>query len=93
MTLYLRLNKDIGFHVVKKQVYVQLLNEGSPTYRPVEAVQISANVYQLIGHDIYDPEDEEWEFEPGTRVRVEEQELGMDPNNQRIYLVAIESID
>lgn len=38
------------------------------------APRVSATEYILSGDDIYDPEVEEWEFLPGARVRVEEQE-------------------
>ena len=60
----------------RKQVYVRLLNEGTNVFRPVSAIQIDAGLYQLEGFDIYDPDDEEWEFLPGTVVLVEEQILG-----------------
>jgi len=54
----------------KKLVYVRLLDEGTDVYRPVSALLISEDEYLLLGEDIYDPEDEHWEFPPGARVRV-----------------------
>lgn len=51
-------------------VYVRLLNEGTVAFRPVPAVPVSAGVYLLGGDDWVHPEDEEWEFPPGARVRV-----------------------
>lgn len=56
-------------------VYVRLLNEGVNVYRPVPASPVSASIFLLGGSDIYDPEDEEWEFLPGSLVIVEERIL------------------
>ncbi len=42
-------------------------------YRPVPAYKIKDRIYKVQGFDIYDPEDEVWEFPPGTLVLVEEQ--------------------
>jgi hypothetical protein len=61
---------------MEKIIYVQLLNEGSIAYRPVPAIEIENNIYMLQGFDIYDTEDEEWEFLPGSYVLVEEQVKG-----------------
>ncbi len=60
---------------MKNTVYVRLLNEGVQVYRPVSALQTGINIYELRGADIYNPEDEEWEFLPGSRVVVEERIL------------------
>jgi len=49
-------------------IYVSLLNEGSPTCRPVLAAHESDDVYRIIGVN-EDPDDEEWEFCTGDRVR------------------------
>jgi hypothetical protein len=66
-------------------IYIQLLEEGTKVYRPVPAIEVSNNIYEVQGFEIYDPEDEVWEFPPGTYVLVEEQNL--DGEN---VLVAIE---
>ncbi|MBS1636566.1 MAG: hypothetical protein JST26_11675 [Bacteroidetes bacterium] len=60
-----------------------MLNEGSIAYRPVPALEIGDHVYKVKGFDIYDSEDEEWEFLPGTDVFVEEQIMG----NEKILVV------
>jgi hypothetical protein len=57
---------------MKKIIYIQLLNEGSVAYRPVSAYEIKESVYKIDGSECYNPEDEEWEFLPGTYVLVEE---------------------
>jgi hypothetical protein len=50
-------------------VYVQLLNEGSSAYRPTEAEVLGPEIVRLQATPNYDPEDETWEFLPGTQVR------------------------
>jgi hypothetical protein len=50
-------------------IYVKLLNEGIEVYRPVNADCLSNGCYQLKGFDIFDPEDEQWEFLPGSLVK------------------------
>jgi hypothetical protein len=47
-------------------VYVQLLNEGTPAWRPTNARLIKDDIYELLPTDHYDSEDEQWEFAPGT---------------------------
>lgn len=58
-----------------KYIYIQLLNEGTKVYRPVPASEIETNVYKIGGHQLYNTDDELWEFIPGTVVVVEEQTL------------------
>lgn len=60
---------------MKKNIYIQLLEEGTKVYRPVPAIEIEGNIYEVQGFEIYDREDEVWEFPPGTYVLVEEQNL------------------
>lgn len=57
------------------QIYVQLLDEGTVVYRPVPARKISSSICVLEGADLYDPDNEVWEFLPGTQVIVEEKEF------------------
>ncbi len=51
-------------------VYVQLLNEGTTCYRPAPFVQLGHDTVQLLAPPGYCPEDEEWEFVPGSVVRL-----------------------
>ncbi|MCP5468593.1 MAG: hypothetical protein H7A32_04925 [Deltaproteobacteria bacterium] len=60
---------------MEKNIYIKLLEEGTNVYRPVPAIEVKKNIYQVKGEEIYDPEDEVWEFKPSTHVIVEEQEL------------------
>lgn len=50
-------------------IYVQLLEEATFTARPTEAVPLENGLYKLLPTPDYDPEDEKWEFPPGTIVR------------------------
>jgi hypothetical protein len=60
---------------MEKNIYIQLLEEGTKVYRPVPSFQIEDNLYEVGGFEIYDPEDEVWEFTPGTYVLVVEKTL------------------
>lgn len=59
----------------KVLVYVELLDEGTPTLRPASAVPIGDGLYRLLADEDYDPEDEAWDFAPGSPVRLEEEPL------------------
>lgn len=66
-------------------IYIQQFEEGTPTYRPVPAIKLyNKNVYILKGEDIYDPEDEVWEFKPGTHVIAEKRKL-----SDGMFLIAV----
>ena len=53
------------------EIYVQLLEEGTPTARPTQAIPLSNGLYKILPTPNYDPEDEIWEFLPGSIVRCE----------------------
>ena len=57
------------------EIYIQLLGEGTKVYRPVPAIKIDNDIFKIGGDGIHDPEDEEWEFKPGTIVIVERKKL------------------
>jgi len=48
-----------------KQIYVQLLDEGTIVYRPVSATHIKDMIFKIEGSV---PETEIWEFLPGEIV-------------------------
>lgn len=56
-----------------KEIYVNLLKEGVSVVRPVDAIEISPNVYRILESNIYNSDDEEWEFLPGTTVECQEE--------------------
>ena len=70
-------------------VYVELLNEGTPTWRPTQAKVISDNVCELLPTPNYDPLDEEWAFLPGSKVICEKRPLVGYGNKKSEELVAI----
>jgi hypothetical protein len=61
-------------------VYVRLLNEGTDVSRPTKAVGIGRELYKLLATPDYSPEDETWEFPPGTVVRCEERIGSVGPH-------------
>lgn len=76
--------------VMKAQIYVRLLNnEGVDVWKAVPAIRVAGNVYALEGDDIFDPTAEEWEFEPGAIVIVEERKLPGAAGTPEKRLVAV----
>ena len=51
-----------------RAIYVYLLDEGTDTWRPVEAEELESGRYRIVGPA---PEGETWEFPPGSVVSVE----------------------
>ena len=60
---------------MRRTVYIQVLGKGKTVYRAVPAVEISEDTYKVKGKRIFNSEGEEWEFTPGTIVRVEHKEI------------------
>jgi hypothetical protein len=81
-----------GGDIQTEQVYVQLLNEGTPTWRPTMAERLTPGLYRLLATEGYDPEDEEWEFRPGSVVRCETQERSGPFGKKTWCLVATQEI-
>lgn len=52
-----------------KTIYVELLDEGTTVARPTQGEALAGDVYRLLPTADYDPEDEHWEFPPGSVVR------------------------
>jgi hypothetical protein len=57
-------------------IYVALLDDGVETWRPVTATRLGDDLYHLADDA---PEDERWEFPPGSTVLVEERQLAEGP--------------
>ena len=62
--------------VSEEKIYIQLLDEGTPTWRPTSGVRMDELIYKVLATKNYDPADEKWEFTPGSIVRCERQEKG-----------------
>jgi hypothetical protein len=50
-------------------IYIKLLDENVFVLRPTQGELIRDNVFKVLPTQNYDPEDEHWEFLPGTIVR------------------------
>lgn len=74
-----------------KEIYIRLLEEGTDVFRPTQGEEISEGIYRVLPTVNYDPEDEVWEFLPGTIVRCKEKAVleGTKPKN---VLVATEQV-
>jgi hypothetical protein len=69
-------------------VYIQLLDEGVTCYRPTKGVRIRDMVFKILAVENYDPEDEKWEFLPGSIVRCEKMILeGASESSERLVAV------
>ncbi|MGB7159792.1 MAG: hypothetical protein WBD40_17125 [Tepidisphaeraceae bacterium] len=51
-----------------KEIYVALLDEGVDVWRPAPAWKVDDSTYIVLRPDDYDPDDEKWEFPPGSTV-------------------------
>lgn len=58
------------------RVYVRLLGEGTVAFRPSPGEFLTPGMVRLIAPPGYEPDDEDWEFKPGSVVRVELRRLG-----------------
>jgi hypothetical protein len=55
-------------NVRKETIYIELLNEGTSVWRPTSALQVGPHTYVVLPTSNYAPEDEEWQFPPGSVV-------------------------
>jgi hypothetical protein len=51
------------------ELYVPLLNEGTPVLRPTTGLLLGTDIVQVLPTANYDPTLEEWEFPPGSKVK------------------------
>ena len=51
-------------------IYIRLLNEGVEVVRPTSAELLNSGLYKVHPTPNYDPQDEQWEFVPGSIVKV-----------------------
>jgi hypothetical protein len=49
-------------------IYIPLIHEGTPVVRPTQGVPMGGNVFLVRATADYDPNDEIWEFMPGSTV-------------------------
>ena len=65
------------------EICVRLLDEGTDVSRPTQGAILGDGLFELLPTDNYDPDDEHWEFLPGSIVRATEVLDG-----DRIHLIA-----
>ena len=71
----------------QKKIYIPVLDEETPSVRGTQAEVLDQNEYMVLAEPYYKPEDEIWQFPPGTIVRCEERE-----NFGERILLAVEQI-
>ncbi|WP_396590306.1 hypothetical protein [Allomuricauda sp. R78024] len=54
---------------IKEIVYIKLLDDGTPVWRPTIGVRLENGIYKIQKTENYDSLDEKWEFKPGSVVR------------------------
>jgi hypothetical protein len=59
-------------------IYIRLLDEGTEVFRPTKADDLGDGVFKVLPSPDYNPQDEKWEFVPGTLVRCEKRKLEGD---------------
>jgi len=74
-----------GMEANRVLIYVPLLDDGTPCWRPVQAVRLADDLYRIMGSI---PDDEEWLFSPGDEVRCELRDFA-----DGLGLVAVERIN
>lgn len=67
-----------------ERIYVQLLDEGTEVFRPVDAEKVKENVYKISEFQEYNPVTEVWEFLPGQTVEVEERKNTVEKNDRTL---------
>ena len=71
-------------------IHVRLTDEPVAVWRPVAAVKQASSVYTILA-DQPVPEDEEWEFPPGSIVLVEDKEMSDGPCKMAVKLAPRDS--
>lgn len=68
------ISAEKGFGMTER-IYVRLLNEGLDVWRPAPAWKIGQRTYIVLRPETYEPDDEQWEFLPGSAVECDTREL------------------
>lgn len=70
------------------EIFVYLEDEGVDVWRPTQAEHVGGQVYRLLATPDYDPDDEHWEFPPGSEVVCVKRKL-----DKGTVLVAVQKAD
>ena len=63
------MSADLDTNTERTKIFVRLLGEGTEVSRPTEALVLGDGLFKILPIPNYDPEDEVWEFPPGSVVR------------------------
>ncbi|MDR3576148.1 MAG: hypothetical protein P4L50_19955 [Anaerolineaceae bacterium] len=63
-------------NIKRDLIYIRLLGEGTLVYRPTQGLKIGGLIFKVLPTENYNPEDENWEFPPGTIVRCQKENKG-----------------
>ncbi len=69
------------------EIYLALLGEGVEVWRPVQAIHIGKDIYEIISSNP-DPEDEHWQFHPGDFVRCKDKVFADGTKGKVAYKLA-----
>jgi hypothetical protein len=69
-------------------IYMPLVEEGTDCWRPVRAVRIAEDIFEIIDQI---PSDESWKFAPASRVRCRNRIFGGDGEALEAFEYAVES--
>lgn len=67
-----------------KEIYIDLQDEDVDVWRPTPAERLPDGRYRVLPAPDYDPEDEHWQFPPGSIVECEMRKL-----SKGAHLVAV----
>jgi len=70
-----------------KELLVRLQNEGTDVYKKTNGYKVATNTFVILVTEDYDPDDEEWEFVPGSIVK-----CVLEQHGGREWLVAHELV-
>jgi hypothetical protein len=65
-------------------IYIELFDEGVPCRRPTQAIDLENGTFKVLPTPNYDPENEVWEFLPGSIVRCK---IRKDSEGEYLYAV------
>lgn len=60
---------DLDSSTKQVKLFVRLMNEGTDVSRPTDALDLGNGLFKILPTNNYSPNDETWEFPPGSTVR------------------------
>lgn len=81
--------EEIAFgSIMETTVYMPLIGEGTECWRPVRAVRVNADIFQVLDNI---PVDESWAFAPFSRVRCREKVFADGQIGLAVFAYAVET--